>query len=728
MRTPSAIGAGTEVECVHCALPVPRSRRGGVGESFCCFGCRVANEITRAGGNSATGSLQLRLGLGLFLAMNIMAFSGVFYARELFGSPAGAAGGFVDLVELIGYLQMFLGSLVLALLGLPLLVDAVERLQRPAGAPGSFRWASRVDANLLIVIGVGSAYVLSAIHTVRGSGSIYYDTAAMILVIVTLGQYLEAGARQKAAASARRLLADLPELAWVRRARGAEQVATAELCPGDLVRVRPGEACAVDGVVDEGRSHVDESSLSGESRPRGVAPGDTVYAGTISLDGQLWVSTREAGSERVVARVQRLLESARAEQPPIQRVVDRVASVFVPGVVTLAAALFLAYAWTGRPTHGLWTALSVLLISCPCALGLAAPLASWHTLRRAAERGILIRSAATLEPASRIRRAFIDKTGTLTRAQLQLTAVDTIADLDRRGALRLAAAVESSSLHPVAATLVSQAARERVEPPPASEARPLPGLGVEARVEGTRLRLGSPGLLESIGLSPDPCWGAEPDDGVVVYLADERRPLARFVLAETIRPDAAEAMRALARLGVRVELLSGDRRGPVSRVAERLGLPFRAGLLPQDKLNVLTEARDAGEQVAMVGDGLNDAPVLGAAHVGFAVGSATDLARQAGSVQLISDRLDRVPLTLAIARHGMRRVRLNLVWAFGYNLVGIGLAAFGLLSPVFAALAMFGSSITVVLVSRGAGRVTVDGHVDAVGESTPSGRALAQGT
>jgi len=706
LSTVPAPAAHEADSCVHCALPVPRSRRAGRGAQYCCFGCRIAHEVTRAGaqGAGAAGQLQLRLGLGIFLAMNIMVFSGVFYARELFGDVAAPTGGFTDLVALLRYLQMFLGSLVLALLGSPLLSDAIERLLAP-GRSGIARWYARIDANLLICVGVGSAYLLSAVHTVRGEGSVYFDTATMILVVVTLGRYLEANARRQAAGSARRQLADLPERAWRRGDRGLEMVDVAALRRGDRVRVRPGEAGAVDGVVREGRARVNESMLSGESLPRAVGPGDAVYAGTVSLDGQLWIEAQAVGAGRVAARVQRMLELARQEQPPIQRVVDRVAAWFVPAVTLLALLLFARAAMLGDPTDGLWRALSVLLISCPCALGLAAPLASWHALRRAAEHGILVGSAAALERAARVRRVFFDKTGTLTEALPRLERIEVAGGLERAAALALAASLETSSLHPIAAALVASARDDGIVPSEAVDARPLAGVGIEATVGGRLLRLGSHRILD--GLSDEGELTREPatDEGTVVYLVDTRRVLARFVLTERPRREAAEAIRALERMGVETAMLSGDRPAAAERLGRELGLAARGGLLPQDKLAALREARAGGARVAMVGDGINDAPVLAAADLGIAVGSATDLARHAGNVRLIADRLDRVPMTLAIARHCLRRIRLNLAWAFAYNIVGIGLAAAGLLDPIFAALAMFGSSLTVVMVSRGAGRV-----------------------
>jgi Cu2+-exporting ATPase len=723
--------------CVQCDLPVPPARRraAGSGPAFCCFGCRLAFEVARpaAGGAAAAGgaptgpasTLLLRLGAGIFLSMNIMVFSGPFYARAWFGAVAAFPAEFGALEHLFAYLLLFLTTIVLALLGAPLLADAV----------GFGR--VRVDTNMLIGAGVVSAYAVSVAHTLRGHGSLYYDTAAMILVLVTLGNYLEAGARRRAAASAGALLAAVPAVAGVRRrgaggaggaARGdrVDEVDAASLVPGDEVRARTGEAFAVDGEVAEGESHVDEAILTGESRPRRIGPGDRVLAGTVNLDALVWVRAREVGVDRVIRRMERMLDEARRLQPPIQRLADRIAAWFVPGVIALALGVFARSAWHGDAAGGLFDGLSVLLISCPCALGLAAPLATWSALRRAAEQGILIDSAVTLERAARIGRVFFDKTGTLTEPRPVLTRIAVAAMPGRAPsedeALRLAAAADSGSLHPVARALADAAAARGLTPPVPESVRVLPGLGVEATVGGRRVHLGSPRLAARLGLTPGEAalaavaGGAaeDADEATIVHLMDETAILATFHFAENPRADAGAAIAALRRLGAEVEVLTGDRSGPARRLGHSLDVQVTAGLLPEDKLARLEAARSetarrpgraAGATVAMVGDGLNDAPVLAAADVGFAMGSASDLARQAGHVHLIHDRLDRVPITIALARDAMRRVRLNLAWAFGYNGIGLTLAAMGLLTPIFAASTMIVSSLVIIGVSKGAGRV-----------------------
>jgi Cu2+-exporting ATPase len=712
--------------CAHCHLPVPRGRRRSTpgAAQFCCFGCRIASELARPAASeleSAPGNtLLLRLGIGIFLSMNIMVFNWLFYSREWFGPAAEASGEYSALASLFAYLLMFLATVVLVLLGAPLAADALGGLTAGGSAvPGRSRWVGfRIDANLLICIGVASAYVVSVAHTLRGSGSLYFDTAAMVLLLVTLGNYLEAGAKRSAANEAGALLASVPERVWVRRDGRSLELDIGKVVVGDRVRVRAGEAVAVDGRIVEGLSHVDESSLTGESQPRPVKPGDRLYAGSLNLEGRLWLETRRTGGDSAVRRMERMLETARLQQPPIQRVADRIAARFVPAVILLAAG---AFAWHGRHegfTHGLFVALSVLLISCPCALGLAAPMATWSALRRAAGRGILIDSATTLERAARVGQVFFDKTGTLTEPRLELRNIAVGPGLEPDEVLRWAAAVESASLHPIAHALVGEADRRGLNRSDVERARVLPGLGVEATLDGRRLRLGSERLAMRYGLQSSldelrstgaPELARDGSADVLVYLLDDTRILAEFRLGETLRSGAAEAVSALKRLGAEVTVLTGDRPGPARRLSEELGIPVESEQLPEDKLELLRQSRDGSNRrnpaIAMVGDGINDAPVLAAADVGFAMGSAADLTKQAGNVRLISDRLDRVPLTLGIARDCMRRVRLNLTWAFGYNAVGLTLAAVGLLNPIFAASAMIVSSLIIVMVSRRSGRI-----------------------
>lgn len=744
-QSPSLDGAAPM--CVHCGLPIPASRRstGGEPPPYCCFGCRFAYELARPAIDAADdakttpgNTLLLRLGLGIFLTMNIKAFSGLFYSSLVYGSATGDPLTHHPLQQLIAYLLMLLTTCVMATLGMPLLEDVLAgwRLPRGDGVARWRRWLAtmprRVDANLLICIGVAAAFILSAFHTLQGYGTLYFDTAALILTLVTLGHYLDSTARHKATAAARDLLATIPTRAWVARGNDIVEIDADTVEVGQRLRVRPGETVPVDGRVAEGTGYVNEASLTGESTPRAVSMNDTVMAGSVSVDGQLWIEATQVGDDRTLAQTQRLLDAARLHQLPIQRVVDRIAAVFVPGVVLLALAVFVYHAVVGDATTGLFDALSVLLISCPCALGLAAPLATWSALHRAARAGILIDSAVTLERAATVTHVFFDKTGTLTEPTLRVQRIDTAEDVNADDALRWAAAVESSSAHPMAKAIIDAAAARSLNTlASARAARALPGLGVEAVVAGERYWLGNERLVRERGVQPLPtsdgsdATTAANEPGMHVFLMNDSRVLARFTLSEVLRRDARNTVAQLRQLGIDATILTGDRAPSAKRVADALRIGVASSLLPADKLDHLLKAQQRigastrrHGRIAMVGDGINDGPVLAAADVGFALRCSTSLAQQAGNVRLLTDRLDRVPLTIRLARHAMRRVRLNLVWAFGYNTIGLALAAAGYLNPIFAASAMFISSMLIVTTSRRAGDVV---------EESPTGIAEVAG-
>ena len=703
--------------CSHCGLPLPaRSRADDEQLAFCCFGCRFAYDLARpasadVGAPPSSGTLLLRLGLGLFLALNLMAFSWLGYSRELLGSEVG---GFEELTSLFAYFQMLLATGVLVLLGVPFFVTSLEAANGERRLPvlGRFRF----DANLLIGTAVLAAYLLSVVRTVQGAGSLYFDTVAGILVLVALGRFLEAGEKKRAGDASAELLEILPSSAWKRRSGGPgasfEQVDTSSLCRGDLVRVRPGEALPVDGQVVEGRSQLDEQSLTGESWPRLVEPGAEVLAGSLSLDGQLLVRAERVGPQSTVERLRGLIDEARLSLPGIQRFADRIAQVFGPAVVLLAISVVAFHAWRGEPARGLFDALAVLLISCPCALGLAAPLATWSALRRAVGLGILIDGGETLERAAGVERVALDKTGTLTcgSPKLKHIAVESGShECDRARALQLAASLDEATGHPLALALESAAQERGLDLLPASDVRLLPGLGVEGDVAGRHLRLGSRRSMygEAQEHALDEHGSADDAGRSEVFLFEDRAQLARFQFEERLRDSAAETIRELARMELAPVLLTGDRRAAAVRLAEVLGIEAYSDLLPADKVDRLRELRARSGPVMMVGDGINDAPVLAAADVGVALGSAEQVTKSAAQVRLLGNRLDRLPLVLHLSRHALGRIRMTLAWSFAYNGVGLALAAVGLLSPLFAASAMVFSSAVVIGLARGAGKVAL---------------------
>lgn len=635
--------------CVHCSLPIPRSRRG---DRYCCYGCHLAHQLaaaSAASGDAKPNTLLLRLGLGLFLTMNLMVFNWLITWRHVFENSA-VESDYAPLASLVAYGLLFLCTLVLVTLGVPLAADVMSRKR------------FGIDADLLILLGVGAAYGLSAINTFRGDDHLYFDTAAVILVLVTLGRYLDSRTRAAATAQTNSLLDAIP----------SDPVAI-----GDTVAVAAGMAIPVDGVVLTGEAHIDEATLTGESRPRTVSPGDSVLAGSTCLDAMVTVRATAVGDGRAIARMQAMLDDARLRQPRIALLADQVAQVFVPSVLALAIGVFVFHAYQGDAARGLFDGLSVLLISCPCALGLAAPLATYAALGRAAKRGILIESGDALERAAAVGTVCFDKTGTLTCRAMVMEQMEP----DDDALLAIAASIEQGANHPIAAAIRDAAKQRGVTLITPTSVTVEPGKGLTAVVDGERYDLTGDALS---------CGGDV---------------VARFTFRESLRAEAAEAIAQLRIMRIKTVMLSGDRAEHAKRVADALEMPYFSQLLPDAKVHQLEAMRGKGGAVAMVGDGLNDAPVLAAADVSMAMGSAADLARQAGSVHLMRDDLLAVPMTLRIARHTMSRIRLNLLWAFGYNGVGIVLAASGMLSPVLAALAMLGSSLLIVITSRGAGEV-----------------------
>ncbi len=720
--TPS--GNPNQSVCTHCGLPVAQSPRPSEpdGLQFCCLGCRLVHGLASAGDESANGrppdTLLLRIGLGVFLAMNLMVFNWFFYSRHVFDVDVSAAeqGQYDTLAGLFAYVLMLICTLVIALLGLPILHAAITSRRR------------RLDVQTLILIGVFAAFAVSVWHTLRGHGALYFDTAAMILVLVTFGMWLDTRAKRNVTDSASGLRDLLPVQSTTEHEGAQRQVQTCDLNVADTVRVACGDAIPVDGVVVSGRSHVASAMLTGEAQPTPVGPGDRVLAGAVNVDGLLRVRATAVGEDTALGQMEHLLREARLTQPAIQRLADRVAAVFVPAVLVLAV---LAGIWHGS-RHGegvgVMTALSVLLISCPCALGLAAPLATWRAMNRAARRGILFSGGDTLEKAARVQHVLFDKTGTLTGAALRVEQIDTFEDFDEDRVLVIASSLGAASRHPVASALSDESDRRGLGSVEVASASLVPGQGIEGRVADDDYRLGSrPFVFRELADASPQTDLATSEDGDVscVWLSRNGRLIALFKLGEELRPDTGSTLASVKAVGLSCEVLTGDRSAVAARLGEQLGVTVTGELLPADKVERVRLAKEHHRVVAFVGDGANDAPALATADVGIAVQGATDLAKQAGNIVVVGNGLGLTPVALAIARDTLRRIRLNLTWAFGYNTVGLTLAALGWLNPVIAAVFMVASSLMIVSTSarageRAAGRTPEANPSDASTESHAS--------
>jgi len=574
------------------------------------------------------------------------------------------------------------------------------------------------NMDLLVALGTSAAWGLSVYLLVRHWGEplphLYFEAGAAVITLVLLGKWLEARAKRQTTAAIRALAALRPERARVRRGATEVELPVEALAVGDLVVVRPGERIAADGVIVEGATHVDESLLTGESLPVARGPGERVTGGAVNGEGLIVVRATAVGAQSVLARIIELVETAQARKAPIQRLVDRVSAVFVPVVLAIAAAAWLGWGLaTGAWEQALLNAVAVLVIACPCALGLATPAAVMVGTGVAARHGVLIKDAEALETAHRVRVVAFDKTGTLTRGKPALLGIEVApggapalrdGEAARREALAIAAAVQKGSEHPLARAVVAAAEKESLALPAAQDHKAAPGRGIEAQAAGRRLAVGSTRWMRELGVDLAPLeeraaqW--EREGQTVAWLAElgeTPRALALLGIGDELKPESGEAVSALARRGIEVVMITGDGRTVAGAVAARLGIrEFHAEVLPEDKARVVEALRNARGAVAMVGDGINDAPALAAADLGIALGSGTDAAMHAAGVTLMRGDPRLVAAAIDVSRRTYAKIRQNLFWAFVYNVVGIPLAALGMLSPVVAGAAMAASSVSVV--------------------------------
>lgn len=661
--------ASGPASCTHCGLPFAGPVRPGAdGDAYCCSGCFLAHRLSHRGLEARTDRLLSRVVLSAFLAMGVMVFSLSLYGAML--HDEGELEGARALSGIFRLGAMAFSTPVILLLGVPLF-DAVVSMRR---------WLS---AESLILAGTLAAWGVSVWNTFRSGGEVYFDTATMVLLLYSVGRWLDVRARERATEELRRIVPERE--APVARLDGAGEtpVKAADIAVDDVVRIRPGEIVPVDGVVVSGRSFVDTAALTGESQPRSYGPGELVHAGVTLVDGSLVVRASATVGHRLRDEIERLLHDAINRRSRLVRIADRLAASLMPAVFVLA--LFVVWwRWSISGPEEAWLdGLAVVLISCPCALGIATPLAFWTAIGEAWRRGILVRGGEALEALARARTVLLDKTGTLTSGEFELERVEPEAAVDELEALRLAAALELGSEHPIARSVrAAWCARSNNAPlPEVHDFQALPGVGVRGRVEGRALRM-----------TGDDAPGA---DGVTtVVVREDQRCIARLHLRSRARPEAREVVRELRAHGCDAAVLTGDAEGPARALASELGIRVESRLSPADKVERI---RAAGRGVAFVGDGLNDAAALAAADVGISMSGGAASSLSAAQVNLLRPGLSELPELLTLARSAVLAAKLNLAWAFLYNSIGLYLAATGRLTPIFAASAMVVSSVFSVL-------------------------------
>ncbi len=685
----------------------PQIRQVGPGSCPICGMALEPVEITAEGHgpHPELVDMQRRFWIALALAAPVVILE---MAPHFAGGPHDA---FIP-PELSNWIQLLLATPVVLWAGWPFF----ER-----------GWQSLVTRNLnmftLIALGTGTAWIYSVVATVapgifpdtfrmHGAVAVYFEAAAVITVLVLLGQVMELRAREKTSGAIRALLNLAPKTARLIAPDGAErEVALDEVVIGNKLRVRPGEKIPVDGKVVEGRSAVDESMVTGESMPVTKSTGDTVIGGTLNASGALVIVAERVGRDTMLARIVALVAEAQRSRAPIQRLADTVSGWFVPAVIAVALLAFAAWGiWGPEPrfSYALVAAVAVLIIACPCALGLATPMSIMVGVGRGAEAGVLIKNAEALERMEKVDTLVVDKTGTLTEGKPAVTAVLTASGFDEAQVVRLAASVEKASEHPLAAAVVAAAADRKLALAEARDFDAPTGKGVLGTVEGKRVALGTARFLREQGIDVSALeQGADEfrrDGATAIFVGVDGKAAGVLAIADPVKASTAAALAALKADGVRVVMLTGDNRTTAQAIARRLGITeIEAEVLPDQKSAVVTRLKGEGRVVAMAGDGVNDAPALAAADVGIAMGTGTDVAIESAGVTLLKGDLNGIVRARRLSEAVMRNIRQNLFFAFIYNAAGVPIAAgvlypaFGiLLSPIIAAAAMALSSVSVI--------------------------------
>ncbi len=696
-RAPADIPAPAQARadvCGHCGFALDRGRKGP-GPFFCCYGCAFAHQllISAPAGEKKISWILVQLGAAAFLAMNVMGFSLAMHASSVypdFYALIPESGRLYD--QLLRYVLLMMSAPVLFLVGVPLFENVITEAR-----------AGRWGVEGFISASVLAAFAYSTVSTVRGNGPIYFDIAVMVLVFLTLGRYLEARFRSKAAERLESLLdEDKPQTIRLfdNGAQSETVVPIEDLAPSDEIILRAGERVPVDGLILSGRAVIETAPMTGESIPSVKNTGDAVWSGAVLTEGFIRVRVTHASRDSWLARLRATLERARRSKSRIELLASKtVIAVTLLTVISAGAAFWLGLYLEGAMA-GLMRALSVLVIVCPCALGAAIPLALWRSFEKIAARGILFKDLALLETATKVRGIFFDKTGTLTDSLPEISGIINYSPYSDDEILRIAGCLAQASMHPFSRALAAQAERRSKLAMP-EQVHTEAGAGLSGIVEpyGTAA-LGSIDFLKRSGLqSSGTAEGARADQDALgsVHLSLCGRLAARFDLKESIRPEASDAVRRLKDAGYSVGILTGDSGRSANRVGRTLGIQAVTGLSPEGKLRWLREWEKDHGPALIVGDGLNDAPALAGSSVSMAMGGALAGARNAADFSLPDNDLGRIPWLMDISRATLRKIRVNLFWAFFYNGLAVPLAVAGWVNPIVASMAMIVSSACIIL-------------------------------
>lgn len=674
-------------QCDFCELPITHAATPDAeGHQYCCYGCRFAASIAATSGDEAQARWTMtKLGLAVFFSMNVMVCTLLLWS-ESSGTADEISAAWYGLFR---YASFMFTLPVLLLLGPPIVDDARRDIL-----------AGKTSMSVLLIVGVASAMGYS-VYSVLFGGHVYCEVACAILLGVTFGKWLEANGKLQTTEALRGLSKLLPETVRVVRDQLEEIIPAAELRTGDGFRVLPGERIVADGRIQVGEAFVDEQAISGESMPVHKIANSLVFGGTLVIDGPLLVEATSLAGEGTIAKMIAAVKQGAESKSHYERLAERISRWFLPAVILIALMTFALHLQRGEMERGLLAAVAVLVIACPCSLGLATPMAMWAAIARAAEQGILIRSGDSLTQFAGVKTICFDKTGTLTTGQPEFLSVRLAERVAEAEVASLVKAVIADSSHPLAVALKSWAALNQIPGAtnkPALQIRHLPGRGLVARGDDLQadVYLGNRRWLEASG--EDCSRLPAPDDSASeTLIAWNGQVRAQFLFSEELRPGIASAVNALTAEGLSLLMLTGDRESRAQRLATSLGMRYQAELLPEEKLVALKLVPPEQRPVAMVGDGINDAPALATAEVGISLASGTDIARNSAAICLLRNHLNSLPFLFRLAVRTRRTLHWNLTWALAYNVVGVALAAAGCLHPVIAAVAMGLSGLFVVL-------------------------------